>query len=122
MKVILHSVVAAPSLVRRYQFAARILREAGVLPEIRTGVSAEVVAEGADVLVSHNWIAESVRQQPALRCYGGKNVTRPDHLALLAALGFPTMEWTTVASQAEALALLDTWGVSLLILKRSFTV
>jgi len=34
--------------------------------------------------------------------------------------GFPVMEWTLVASQAEGLALFDTWGVDRLIVKRSY--
>jgi hypothetical protein len=120
MKVVMHSIVAAPSLIRRYQFAAQNLREAEIDSDIRTGVEADDLAGICDVLVSHNWI-ESARQRAGLRCYGGKNQTRPEHLTLLASLGFPTMEWTTVGDLDAALALFSTWGVDKLILKRSYT-
>ncbi|MBA4150596.1 MAG: hypothetical protein H0X66_20985 [Verrucomicrobia bacterium] len=121
MKVVFHSQVAAPSLIGRYRFAEQRLREAGIASEIRTGVDASLVVQPGDVLVSHNWIPASVRAQSGARCFGGVEQTRPENLALLASLGFPVMEWTTVENQDGALALFSTWGVDRLILKRSFT-
>ncbi len=121
MKILLHSQVAAPSLLGRYRFAQQRLREAGIDSEIRTGVEVDFVGANSDVIVSHNWIPDEVRQLPIVRCFGGKELTRPDHLTLLASLGFPTMEWTTVPDLAAALALFDSWNVERLILKRSFT-
>ncbi|MFN7138792.1 MAG: hypothetical protein ACK4UN_05600 [Limisphaerales bacterium] len=121
MKVILHSLVAAPSLIGRYQHAAQRLREHGYAVMIRTGVEADEVVQPGDMLISHNWVPEDVRAQLDDRCFGGKEQTRPEHLTLMASLGFPVMEWTTVASCEEALALCNSWDVERLILKRSFT-
>ena len=121
MKILFHAQVAAPSVLGRYRFAQQRLREAGIDSEIRTGVEVEAVAAGADVVVSHNWIPEAVRQLPNLRCLGGKELTRPEHLTLLASLGFPTMEWTTAPDLNAALAFFDSWNADKLILKRSFT-
>lgn len=121
MKVWLHSRVASPSLLGRYRFAEQRLREAGFDVVIRSGIAPGVGAEPGDVLVSHNWILPAERERLQHRCFGGKGLTRPEHLTLLASLGFPTMEWRTVNSRAAALALCDTWNVGHLILKRSFT-
>jgi hypothetical protein len=121
MKVLLHSHVAAPSLLGRYRFAQQRLRDAGIDSNIRTGVAPGIGADPGDVLVSHNFIPPAERERLANRCFGGKRMTRPEQLTLLASLGFPTMEWTTVNSRADALALCDSWGVGYLILKRSFT-
>lgn len=121
MKVMLHSELASPSIIGRYRFAEQRLREEGFDSQIRTGLPPEELPITFDVLISHNWIPAETRQQLNGRCFGGKPMSRPVHLALLAELGFPTMEWTTVASRTAALALCDTWGVNRLILKRSFT-
>lgn len=121
MKILFHSEVAAPSLIRRYQFAQQRLHEAGIDSEIRTGAEICAVTGQADVIVSHNWIPEEVRQLPLVRCFGGKPMTRPESLTLLASLGFPTMQWTTVPDLESALALFGSWDVDKLILKRSFT-
>ncbi len=121
MKVILHSLVAAPSLIGRYRFAEQALREAGFKAEIYTGRNVTSLSGADDVLISHNWISEQTRVEAPGRCFGGKGLTRPEHLTLLASLGFPTMEWTTVPSCEEAMKLCSSWGVDRLILKRSFT-
>ncbi len=121
MKVLLHSNVASPSLIGRYRFAEQRLREAGMACEIRTGIDSGALAENYDVLVSHNWILANTRQRLKARCFGGKRMSRPEHLTLLALLGFPTMEWTTAGDLNSTLALCDSWGVERLILKRSFT-
>ncbi len=121
MKVLLHSIAASPSLLGRYRFAQQRLREADIDSEIRSGVSVESVATNADVAVSHNWIPDAVRQLPNVGCFGGKELARPEHLTLLASLGFPVMEWTTVPDLNAALALFDAWNVDKVILKRSFT-
>lgn len=121
MNVILHSSVAAPSLIGRYRHAEQVLREHGFNAEVRTGVPVSSLIAAEDLLVSHNWIPAEVRVQAPDRCFGGKEQTRPEHLTLLASLGFPVMEWTTVADRDAALALFSAWGVDRLILKRSFT-
>ncbi|MBA4148639.1 MAG: hypothetical protein H0X66_11045 [Verrucomicrobia bacterium] len=121
MKVILHSQVAAPSLIGRYRWAEQRLRESGIVSEVRTGVAADGLVQVGDVLISHNWIPAPVRELLSGRCFGGKELTRPEHLTLMESLGFPVMEWTLVGSCNAALALCDTWGVDRLILKRSFT-
>jgi hypothetical protein len=121
MKILLHSRVASPSLIGRYRFAEQRLREAGFESQIRTGVEPGIGVENGDVLVSHNCVAPEERERLGNRCFGGKRMTRPEHLSLIASLGFPTMEWQTVNSRADALALCDTWKVGHLILKRSFT-
>ncbi len=121
MKVILHSSVAAPSLIGRYRFTEQALREAGFEAEICTGRDFAHLSEPNDVLISHNWISEDTRAKAQGRCFGGKGLTRPEHLTLLASLGFPTMEWATVPNCEEAMKLCSSWGVDRLILKRSFT-
>jgi hypothetical protein len=121
MKVLLHSRIASPSLLGRYRFAEQVLRSAGIESEIRTGVEPGVGAENVDVLLSYNCISDEVRDQLKARCFGGKRMSRPEHLTLLASLGFPTMEWTTVKNQSEAMSLFDSLEAPRLILKRSFT-
>jgi hypothetical protein len=121
MKILLHSRVASPSLIGRYRFAEQRLREAGFDSQIRTGVEPGVGADAGDVLVSHNCVAPEERERLGNRCFGGKRMTRPEHLTLLASLGFPTMDWTTAKNQMDALALFDSLEAPRLILKRSFT-
>ena len=118
MKILLHSNVAAPSLLARYGFAGQRLREAGHVVRVGTG---NVDPNDEDVFVSHNWIAETERQASSARCFGGKKMTRPESLTLLASLGVPTMDWTVVSDLAAAQAKFETWNVDRLILKRSFT-
>ncbi len=121
MKVLFHSGIAAPSLIGRYRFAEQRLREVGMDCEIRTGIDSDALTEKFDVLVSHNWIDAETRERLKARCFGGKPMSRPEHLTLLASLGFPTMEWTTASDLNSTLALCDSWNVERLILKRSFT-
>src|SRR5512137_1378725 len=121
MKVLLHSFVAAPSLVTRYLHAQTVLRAAGFEADVRTGVKADALdASGYDAVVSHDVVPAAVRAALPGRVFGGRRWSRPDQLTWLTERGFPVMQWALVASQAEGLALFDTWGVDRLMVKRSF--
>lgn len=121
MKVLLHSYIAARSLVGRYLHAQTVLRAAECDADVRTGVRAEDLdVSGYDALVSHDVVPAAVRAALPGRVFGGRRWSRPDQLTWLAERGFPVMEWKLVASQAEGLALFDTWGVDRLMVKRSF--
>ncbi len=121
MKILLHSYIAARSLVARYLHAQTVLRAAGFDADVRTGVKADALdVSGYEALVSHDVVPAVVRAALPGRVLGGKRWSRPEQLTWLAERGFPVMEWTLVGSQAEGLALFDTWGVDRLIVKRSY--
>lgn len=121
MRILLHSYLAARSLVGRYLHAETVLRAAEFDADVRTGVRADALdVSGYDALVSHDVVPAAVRAALPGRVLGGKRWSRPEQLTWLAERGFPVMEWTLVASQAEGLALFDTWGVERLIVKRSY--
>jgi len=121
MKMLLHSYVAAPSLVARYLHAQAVLRAAEFEADVRTGVRADSLdVSGYDLVVSHDVVPAAVRAALPGRVFGGRRFSRPEQLRWLAERGFPVMQWTLVASQAEGLALFDTWGVDRLMVKRSF--
>jgi len=121
MRVLLHSYVAAPSLVARYLHAQTVLWAAGFEADVRTGVRGEELdVSGYDAVVSHDVVPAAVRNALPGRVFGGRRWSRPEQLTWLAEKGFPVMEWTLVASQAEGLALFDTWGVERLVVKRSY--
>jgi hypothetical protein len=121
MRILLHSLIAARSLVARYLHAQAMLRAAGFEADVRTGVKAEDLdVSGYDALVSHDVVPATVRSGLPGRVFGGRRWSRPEQLTWLAEKGFPVMEWTLVSSQAEGLALFDTWGVDRLMVKRSY--
>lgn len=121
MKVLLHSQIAARSLVGRYLHAQAMLRAAEFEADVRTGVKADALdVSGYDALVSHDVVPAAVRSALPGRVLGGRRWSRPEQLTWLAEGGFPVMEWTLVGSQAEGLALFDAWGVDRLIVKRSY--
>ena len=105
----------------RYLHAQTVLRAAEFDADVRTGVKADDLdVSGYDALVSHDVVPAAVRAALPGRVFGGRRWSRPEQLTWLAERGFPVMEWTLVASQAEGLALFDTWGVDRLMVKRSF--
>jgi len=121
MKILLHSSVAARSLIARYLHAQTVLRAAGFEADVRTGVKADDLdVSGYDALVSHDVVPAAVRNALPDRVLGGRRWSRPEQLTWLSERGFPVMEWKLVSSQAEGLALFDTWGVDRLIVKRSY--
>ncbi len=121
MKVLLHSQIAARSLVARYLNAQAVLRAAEFEADVRTGVRADSLdVSGYDLVVSHDVVPAAVRAALPGRVFGGRRWSRPEQLAWLSERGFPVMQWTLVASQAEGLALFDAWGVDRLMVKRSF--
>ena len=121
MKILLHSYIAARSLVGRYLHAQAVLRAAEFEADVRTGVKADDLdVSGYDALVSHDVVPATVRAALPGRVLGGRRWSRPEQLTWLAERGFPVMEWKLVASQAEGLALFDTWAVDRLMVKRSF--
>ena len=121
MKVLLHSYITARSLVGRYLHAQTVLRAAEFDADVRTGVKADDLdVSSYDALVSHDVVPAAVRGVLPGRVFGGRRWSRPDQLTWLAERGFPVMEWKLVSSQAEGLALFDTWGVDRLMVKRSF--
>lgn len=121
MRILLHSFIAARSLVARYLHAQAVLRAAGFEADVRTGVRAsELDVTGYDALVSHDVVPAAVRAALPGRVFGGRRWSRPEELTWLAEKGFPVMDWALVSSQAEGLALFDTWGVDRLIVKRSY--
>jgi len=120
MKVLLHSYIAARSLVGRYLHAQTVLRAAEFDADVRTGVKADDLdVSGYDALVSHDVVPAAVRAGLPGRVFGGRRWSRPDQLTWLADRGFPVMEWKLVSSQAEGLALFDTWVVDRLMGKRT---
>ncbi|HOX59711.1 MAG TPA: hypothetical protein P5205_09475 [Candidatus Paceibacterota bacterium] len=121
MKILLHSYVAARSLIARYLHAQTVLRAAEFETDVRTGVKADDLdVSGYDALVSHDVVPAAVRGALPGRVLGGRRWSRPEQLTWLAERDFPVMEWKLVGSQAEGLALFDTWGVDRLIVKRSY--
>lgn len=73
------------------------------------------------LLISHDVIDEEVRRLASLRCYGGRELTRPDGLALVARAGVPVMPWALASDRDEVLALFDRWEASRILLKKSGT-
>jgi hypothetical protein len=121
MKVLLHSYVAAPSLVGRYLHAQTVLRAADMEADVRTGVRGDALdVSGYGAVVSHDVVPAAVRAALPGRVFGGRRLSRPEELTWLAERGFPVMQWALVGSQAEGLALFDTWGVDRLVVKRSY--
>ena len=101
MKVLLHSYIAARSLVGRYLHAQTMLRAAEFDADVRTGVKADDLdVSGYDGLVSHDVVPAAVRGVLPGRVLGGRRWSRPDQLTWLAERGFPVMEWKLVSSQA----------------------
>lgn len=121
MKILLHSYVAARSLIARYLHAQTVLRVAEFEADVRTGVKADDLdVKGYDAVVSHDVVPATVRAALPGRVLGGRRWSRAEQLTWLAERGFPVMEWKLVGSQAEGLALFDTWGVDRLMVKRSY--
>jgi len=85
MKVLLHSYVAAPSLVARYLHAQTMLRAAEFEADVRTGVRADALdVTGYDALVSHDVVPAAVRTALPGRVLGGRRWSRPEQLTWLA--------------------------------------
>jgi hypothetical protein len=72
-----------------------------------------------DLLISHGPVPSAVRTE--IECIAGRQISRPEGLAIIHASGFPTMTWSTAGSKKEVLDLFDKWGVDRLIFKKSYT-
>jgi hypothetical protein len=92
------------------------------------GMEATVVqdADGVDVssydvLISHDYVERRGIDESATRVYGGREMTRPEGMAVIVACGVPVMPWALAANEAEVLDLFGLWQAKRLLLKRSGT-
>jgi hypothetical protein len=74
-----------------------------------------------DVLISHDYVDRRGIDESATRVYGGREMTRPEEMAVIAASGVPVMPWALAADEAELLDLFRRWRAQRLLLKRSGT-
>jgi len=74
-----------------------------------------------DVLISHDYVDRRGIDESATRVYGGREMTRPEEMAVIAASGVPVMPWALAANEAEVLDLFGRWRAQRLLLKRSGT-
>jgi hypothetical protein len=71
-----------------------------------------------DVLISHDYVDRRGIDETATRVYGGRELTRPEELALIAASGVPVMPWALAVNEAEVLHLFGRWRAQRLLLPR----
>jgi hypothetical protein len=74
-----------------------------------------------DLLVSHDYVDWRGIDESATRVYGGRKMTRPDEMAMIAASGVPVMPWALAYTETDLLDLFGRWRAQRLLLKRSGT-
>jgi hypothetical protein len=72
-----------------------------------------------DVLISHDFVDRRGIDENATRVYGGRAMTRPEEMGVIAASGVPVMPWALADNAAEVLDLFEHWRAERLLLKRS---
>jgi hypothetical protein len=120
MRILLEYCWDHPSSRNLYGYVAASLRRRGMEVAIVQDVTGMDVSS-YDVLISHDYVDRRGIDESATCVYGGREMTRPEEMAVIAASGVPVMPWTLATDEAEVLDLFGRWRAQRLLLKRSGT-
>jgi len=120
MRILLEYCFDHSSARNLYGHVAASLRRRGMEPDVVQSVDGMNVSS-YDVFISHDFVDRLRIDGGTTRVYGGREMTRPEGLAVIAASGVPVMPWALAANGTEVVDLFRRWRAQRLLLKRSGT-